>query len=253
MKESRKFDLDDVAIVPSVISDIESRKECETKNSKGTLPLMAAPMDTVVCTENYERYILEGIIPCIPRGQRVPTHKQTSTYNHLSFQAFGIQEIEDQLNSEEKGPDDFYMYNKVLIDIANGHMAKLVEIVKRIKKTYPYVELMVGNVGNPLTYKNLALAGADYVRLSIGTGAGCTTAANVAINYPLGSLITECKAIKEKDGLEAAIVADGGMRDYSDIIKALALGADYVMLGSVFNKSMESAGFNYWKTKINFL
>ena len=76
----------------------------------------------------------------------------------------------------------------------------------------------------------------------------CTTAANVAINYPLGSLISECREIKVKNGLKANIVADGGMRDFSDIIKALGLGADYIMLGSIFNKTMESAGFNYLKT-----
>jgi NAD(P)H-dependent flavin oxidoreductase YrpB (nitropropane dioxygenase family) len=111
---------------------------------------------------------------------------------------------------------------------------------------------MVGNVANPETFVNLGLAGADYVRCSVGTGAGCTTAANVSINYPLGSLISECYEERKHYDLKTKIVADGGMRNYSDIIKALALGADYVMIGSIFNKSIESAGFNYlWKIRIN--
>jgi len=81
---------------------------------------------------------------------------------------------------------------------------------------------------------------------------GCTTAANVSINYPLGSLISECYEARKHYNIKTKIVADGGMRNYSDIIKALALGADYVMIGSIFNKSIESAGFNYlWKIKIN--
>lgn len=82
---------------------------------------------------------------------------------------------------------------------------------------------------------------------------GCTTAANVAVNYPLGSLISECRKAKIAHGCNnTKIVADGGMKNYSDIIKALALGADYVMMGSTFNKSIESAGFNYlWGMKIN--
>jgi len=81
---------------------------------------------------------------------------------------------------------------------------------------------------------------------------GCTTAANVAINYPLGSLISECYELRKQYGLTTKIVADGGMRNYSDIIKSLALGADYVMIGSIFNKSIESAGFNYlWGIRIN--
>lgn len=81
---------------------------------------------------------------------------------------------------------------------------------------------------------------------------GCTTAANVSINYPLGSLISECYALRKQYDLKTKIVADGGMRNYADIIKALALGADFVMLGSIFNKAIESAGFNYlWKIRIN--
>jgi glutamate synthase domain-containing protein 2 len=112
---------------------------------------------------------------------------------------------------------------------------------------------MAGNVAHPLTYKNLAQSGADFVRCSIGTGAGCTTAANVAINYPIGSLISECYAIKKESEFDCKIVADGGMQGYDDIIKALALGADYVMLGSIFNKAMQSSGSNHlWGIKLNF-
>jgi len=81
---------------------------------------------------------------------------------------------------------------------------------------------------------------------------GCTTAANVSINYPLGSLITECYELRTHYNINTKIVADGGMRNYSDIIKALALGADYVMIGSLFNKTIESAGYNYlWGIRIN--
>ena len=246
-----KFDLWDISIIPTIQSDIGSRSECDVTYG-GLLPLMAAPMDTVVCEKNFERYIKEGIIPCIPRGTILSRSAQI--YNRfLYFQAFGLSEIEEQLNSSETSIFHFYKYDNVLIDIANGHMQRLVDVVKEIKEKYPTIKLMVGNVGNPLTYKNLAMAGADYVRCSIGTGAGCTTAANVAINYPLGSLISECKAIKEENEYTTKIVADGGMQGYDDIFKALALGADYVMIGSLFNKTMQSAGHNYlWRIKIPY-
>ena len=245
MKEERKFDLDDIAIVPSIASEINSRSECKIKTDGAWLPLMASPMDTVVCDKNMNRYIANDIIPCSPRGLY---HKKGSVNRKMVFQAYGLYEIEAELYGEYKDSKAFYTYPYVLIDIANGHMEKLITVVKDIKQRWPNIKLMVGNVAHPLTYKNLALAGADYVRCSIGTGAGCTTAANVAINYPIGSLIHECRQIKEEGGLDCKIVADGGVRDYSDILKALALGADYVMMGSVFNKAMESAGFNYWKT-----
>lgn len=261
MKEDRKFDLDDIAIIPSVVSEINSRSECDIKTDGAWLPLMASPMDTVVCQENINRYIDNDIIPCMPRGQY---HNRDLINRRMVFQSYGLAEIEDQLNRFDSltyvpfggNPiyNPFWNYPYILIDIANGHMARLVKVVETIKNLFPDIQLMVGNVAHPATYKNLAAAGADYVRCSIGTGAGCTTAANVAINYPMGSLIHECRKEKIKGGFwNCKIVADGGARDYSDIIKALALGADYVMMGSIFNKAMESAGFNYWKTIIGRL
>jgi IMP dehydrogenase/GMP reductase len=261
----KKFDLWDISIIPTIQSDISSRKECSTTSDWGfedrdMLPLLASPMDTVVCEKNYGTFIKHGIIPCLPRGFAEKHLVHTPYY----FQAFGLCEIEQALESYKRNiqfselntlldetHDEFYHYPNILIDIANGHMAKLIPIIKDIKKYWPTINLMVGNVANPLTYKNLAMAGADFVRVSIGSGAGCTTAANVAINYPLGSLISECHRIKKESQLDARIVADGGMQGYDDIIKALALGADYVMVGSLFNKAMQSAGFNYlWGVRI---
>ena len=127
----------------------------------------------------------------------------------------------DGLNSSK---DAFYNHKHVLIDIANGHMIKLISIIKDIKKTWPKIKIMIGNVANPETFSKLGLAGADYVRVSIGTGAGCTTAGNVSINYPMGSLIAECHKQKTELNLNTKIVADGGMKNYSDVIKSLALG-----------------------------
>jgi len=245
----RKFDLDDIVIIPTIISDINSRSECnifrDFEDGIKTLPLMASPMDTVVCEKNYERYILEGIIPCIPRRKKV-----SKKYSNFYFKSYGLNDIEYQLKYKENNPEAFYNFPNILIDIANGHMKRLIDALKEIKRLYPDIRVMVGNVAHPLTYKNLAIAGADYIRCSIGTGTGCTTAANVAINYPIGSLIHECAKIKKEYNLNAKIVADGGVKDYSDIIKLLGLGADYVMMGSIFNKSMESSGFNYLKTPI---
>lgn len=240
MKKEPKFDLNDISIVPAIVSNISSRSECDIYYDHTNLPLMAAPMDTVINEFNYEQFILNGIIPCLPRGFEKKYLIHTPHY----FQAVGLDVIEKDLISG--GLEILNHYPKILIDIANGHMQRLVDIVKRIKAKYPNVELMVGNVAHPLTFKNLAMAGADYIRLSIGTGGACTTASNVAINYPMGSLIYECRQEKIKGGFwNTKIVADGGMKGYDDILKSVCLGADYVMIGSLFNKSLESAGFNY--------
>jgi GMP reductase len=249
-----KWDLWDISIIPAIISDINSRSECSTRyKENGMLPLMGSPMDTVVCKKNAHTFIDNGIIPCIPRGEDLPLGEIENLKEH-SFKAFGLNEIEMQLeyyktlNSSDLQKIEnyvpFYQYPNVLIDMANGNMQRLIDIIKKIKDTFK-INLMVGNVANPLTYKNLAMAGADLIRISVGTGLGCTTGANVGIYYPIGSLIHECKKLKEENNLRAKIVMDGGMRGFDDIIKALALGADYILCGSIFNKTMQSAGFNY--------
>lgn len=75
----------------------------------------------------------------------------------------------------------------------------------------------------------------------------CTTSANVSIHYPMASLISECAYFKSSFENPTKIVADGGFRNFSDIIKALALGADYVMLGGIFNKCLDSCGETFMK------
>lgn len=265
MKDER-WDLNDITLIPNETSEINSRAEITpilTFNEQTVLPIIASPMDTVVSTKNYAKFIENNIIPCLPRG----TSDKIMPGKNYYFQSFGLCEIEKELayykthNKEGnlnynsyvyKDCVPFYTFPNVLIDIANGHMSKLINIVKEIKHYWPDINLMVGNIANPETFVNLGMAGADYIRISIGTGCGCTTAANVSINYPMGSLISECALKKKQYNLKTKIVADGGMQNYSDVIKCLALGSNFVMIGSLFNKAIESAGFNYlYGLKIN--
>lgn len=247
--KTQLFDLDDISIIQSYISEISSRSECDVFYNN-FLPLIAAPMDTVIDNNNYKLFLNNGIIPCIPRGQYLNRNNKD-----FVFQSFGLNEIEQQIESiEELGFNEhlFFNYKYVLIDIANGNMKRLFNVVKKIKLLYPNIILMVGNVANPLTFKQLCLCGADYVRLGIGGGSACLTASNLGIYYPIGSLITECYKIKKDNYFKTKIIADGGMKSYMDIIKSLALGADFVMCGSLFNKCIESSGFNYlYNIKIN--
>ena len=222
---AEKLDWDDISLVPETISYIDSRSEINIYDKYGNLPLFTAPMDMVIDETNSDIFRENKINVCLPRGVK--------SKNENDFISFGLDEIIEKVENNEELP------KRVLIDIANGHMKKLMDISKTIKEKYD-VELMVGNIANPRTYLEYAKIGVDFIRCSIGSGAGCTTSANGAVHYPAASLINECFKIKEASNFKTKIVADGGFKKFPDIIKALALGADYVMLGGIFNKALES-------------
>ena len=237
MKNNIKLDWNDISIVPQKISDISSRSEINEKHIGDMLPLFTAPMDTVIDESNVNIFREQRINICLPRNVKF---KSGDSENY--FYSYGLDEIIDKVNNDKSLP------KKILIDIANGHMRKLLNISKRIKDKYGDSKvLMVGNIANPETYKEYCEIGVDFIRVGIGTGSSCTTSANVSINYPIASLIDECHKISLSYDNPTKIIADGGFRNFSDIIKALAVGADYVMLGGVFNKCLESCSSSYTK------
>jgi IMP dehydrogenase/GMP reductase len=226
-----KYDFNDILILPAKTSLIESRKEVNPYLND-FLPLITAPMDTVINSKNKSLFENLGIISCLPRGEKIGF-----TYGFESMSLI------DMKMKNEKGLLD--SNGNYLIDVANGHMASLVSTIKTVKIKYPNIVLMVGNIANPETYCLLSEAGADFIRVGIGAGAGCTSSVHTGVGFPMASLIAECYSKSLNYEEPAYIVADGGMQNYGDIIKALALGADYVMVGSLFNKSLESCGTNY--------
>ena len=243
-----KFDFKDIVLVPETLTDIDSRRDVDTFNDEHFLPIMVSPMDTVVNLENSKVFSNCGMVTCFPRGIEPDEHNN----NH-----FISMSLDDFENFIDDYTTDYYMGNmpdlNILIDIANGHMKKLYHLVDKfmsIKKYWLGHKLMVGNIANPETYRQYAELGVDFIRVGIGGGSGCLTSANTGVHYPMASLIKECYEIKKSGGYKSKIVADGGFRNYDDIIKALALGADYVMLGGILNKSLDSCGNNLLFKKI---
>jgi IMP dehydrogenase/GMP reductase len=250
--QKQLFDFDDILIQPEYKTMIESRSEINTRYG-GYLPLMTAPMDTVVNEENKELFRVLGIRPVLPRIGN-PNKNYVSSNEFLSYSLTDFERI-----FLDKTPERKYTKMFALIDVANGHMDSVYQLAKSAKIKYEDdLILMVGNVANPSTYERLSMTNVDYVRVGIGNGAGCLTTQQTGIGYPMASLISECyervnsyqSCCRKKE--KTKIVADGGFQKYSDVIKALALGADYVMLGSIFNKALESAGeTNYGDEPIN--
>jgi len=234
-----KVDFNDILITPAITTDISSRSEVTPFKNNGLLPLFTAPMDTVVDSTNVDLFMEHKLNICLPRGEK-------RTQDGM-FEAYSLVQFFDEfiLNSVLYTIDEPI---HVLIDTANGHILELVEATRIAKERYgDNMILMVGNIANPHTYKALSNAGADYIRCGIGNGGGCLTTQQLGIGYPMASLIRECYFASLTLEKPAKIVADGGMKEYSDIIKSLALGADYVMLGSILNKCAESCGQSFLK------
>lgn len=260
----------DICIVPSIISEIEHRSECSPFTNNGTLPLFTAPMSSVINEQNWTIFRDNKINTIIPRSIDFEVRKLLM---NQTFIAVSLKEFEELINTYYK---DETIY--ICVDIANGHMKKLLDLCEKAKVMYgTRMQLMAGNIANPDTYLEYAKVGIDYVRCSVGSGNNCITASNTGIYYPIVSLLLEIKSYKdqivwsfEHDGKEVyrygdinrfyvhentyksipKIVADGGFNNFDQIIKALAIGADYVMLGRIFAMSEEACGEIVYKDQI---
>ena len=249
LREKNKiyYSYKDVTILPSIISNIEHRSSCNPYYDNGLLPLFTSPMDTVVGEENFSSFYNESIVPILPRTIDVNKRLKNSTDGKWS--AYSLSEFERLFcNGLNVIQSDSIL---ALIDVANGHMSKILDVSRRAKNLYgDKITIMAGNIANPQTYIQYAEAGIDYCRCGIGGGNCCITATQLGIFCPMATLISDIYNIKKfllSQGKKKLpkIVADGGVRNYDDIIKALALGADYVMCGSIFSKMMESSAHKF--------
>lgn len=128
----------------------------------------------------------------------------------------------------------------VIIDTAHGHTKGVVEVLKRVKERFPELDVVVGNIATPEAAKYLVDAGADAVKVGIGPGSICTTRVVAGVGFPQFSAVLEVAAAIKGSGVP--VIADGGIRYTGDIPKALAAGADCVMLGSLLAGTKESPG-----------
>jgi IMP dehydrogenase len=128
----------------------------------------------------------------------------------------------------------------VVIDTAHAHSEGVLQMIKKIKKKFPELELIAGNVGTAEATIDVIKAGADCVKVGIGPGSICTTRVVAGVGVPQISAIMECSKAAKKYNIP--IIADGGIKQTGDIAKAIAAGADSVMIGSLFAGTEESPG-----------
>ncbi|WP_299621602.1 IMP dehydrogenase [uncultured Tenacibaculum sp.] len=128
----------------------------------------------------------------------------------------------------------------VIIDTAHGHTQGVVSVLKEVKAKFPNLDVVVGNIATPEAAKYLVEAGADAVKVGIGPGSICTTRVVAGVGFPQFSAVLEVAAAIKGTGVP--VIADGGIRYTGDIPKAIAAGADCVMLGSLLAGTKESPG-----------
>ncbi len=128
----------------------------------------------------------------------------------------------------------------IAVDTAHGHSKAVLDMVKKIKSTWPDLQVIAGNVATPEAVRDLIAAGADCVKVGIGPGSICTTRIVAGVGMPQLTAILNCAG--EASKTNTPIIADGGVKYSGDIAKALAAGADSVMIGSIFAGTDESPG-----------
>lgn len=244
------YELSDINIVQAPVSYIEHRSECDTMIEmcgRKVHPVIVAPMAAVTDENNYKIWLDNNFVCVVPRTvdfeKRLEICKET-------FCSFSLDEAEsfytNDLFVKFKDLSKFY----ICVDIAQGTMNRLYKICKKLKILYGNkIEIMTGNVATPEAYDYYADAGIDYMRLSIGTGSRCTTSCNVGIHYPVATLIDDIETKRKeweiyysKGKPVTKIIVDGGISNFDDIQKCLALGAFAVMNGSSFAKAEEACG-----------
>lgn len=270
--EKTGYGYNDLTLVPQEFTYIKHRKNINPLDKNDTLPIFGAPMTTIVSENNICDFYANKITPILPRGTF--SYKDANINNEKDFNkridyfvegywvAFSLKEAKNLYNmiysDNLKLSNEFTYY--LCIDVANGHMKPIYDLARDIKELFSNqrtdIEIMTGNIANPSTYKSICeltienhdhkiVPVIDYIRVGIGGGYGCITSPQTAVHYAQASLIDECNKYKPDTEYRTKIIADGGIRNYGDVIKALALGADYVMIGSLFGTCIESAGVKY--------
>ena len=164
--------------------------------------------------------------------------KEESNNNSYTFVSTGLKDDKEHLFALLS--DKELKIDKLCIDIANGYIPKLLDLVKEVRAKFPHLLIMVGNVVTGDMTQDLILSGADIVKVGIGPGSVCTTRKLTGVGRPQLSAILECADAAH--GVGGLVCADGGCTCAGDIAKAFGAGADFVMIGGMLAGTDEAAG-----------
>ena len=241
IKESLTFD--DVLLIPKYSDVLPSETDISLNLSKKItlkVPFLSSAMDTVTESEMAVAIAQAGGIGVIHRNLKI--RKQSEEVMKVKKKKLIVgaavgtnnEDVDRARSLIDNGCD------LIVIDTAHGHSAKVLKVLSKLKKINFNVPICVGNIATAEASKKLYNSGADIIKVGIGPGSICTTRMVAGIGVPQISAIMEVKnALKNK---KIKIISDGGIKFSGDIAKALAAGADAIMMGSIFAGTDESPG-----------
>ena len=231
-------------LIPPKITNIDSRAKIVLESKKNFkfsrnnwegIPVIASNMDYVgtfeTSIELQKNKILTAISKYYSDSEWVQAIVSGVDINY-SFITFGLEDpskILDKIHSIEDLTNQRFKF--VMFDIANGYIIKYHNMINEIRKQRKDLILAAGNVVTKEGVKAISEAGADLVKIGIGSGSVCDTSTVTGIGYPQFSAVEECS--NEAVNLGVKIIADGGIRSSGDIVKSFVAGADFVMIGSL--------------------
>lgn len=231
---------DDISLIPTQVSRIKSRTQAATNctflGMKLNVPVISSPMDSVTGIDMAKALTSCGSLGIINRFDS-SLDSVINSKNGRGIKAVSIA-LNTDLKTIEKIAEKKYI---VCIDTANANNKEVLKKTEQIKKKFD-VKLIVGNIAHGASLDQLVNAGADAVRVGIGSGSVCTTSIQTGIGIgQVSSLLNVLFARKNKK-LKIKIIADGGVKSPGDVAKAIALGADVVMLGRMLSGTRETPG-----------
>ena len=241
IKEALTFD--DILLLPKYSNILPAKTNINlqlTKKVSLKVPFLSSAMDTVTESKMAIGIANEGGLGIIHRNLNIKQQsKEVKKVKNKKLQvgaAVGTsQEDIDRAKSLTSNGVDL-----IVIDTAHGHSEKVLRTLEKLKKSIKNIPVCVGNIATGEAAKKLYNSGADIIKVGIGPGSICTTRMVAGVGVPQISAIMEVKKALHKKKIK--IISDGGIKFSGDIAKALAAGADAIMMGSIFAGTEESPG-----------
>lgn len=225
IKEDTKLDFQDVLLVPKR-STIASREEVNLErkfkfryahDTWEGIPIISSNMSSVTNRDVGLQLAKNRMLACFPKD------------------VISGADLDREFSIRSMGINQTYIASKLdkllCVDVANGYMERLPYYIEKLRLYHHELIIIAGNVVTPSMTEALILAGADIVKVGIGSGSACATRLKTGVGYPQLSAIIECADAAH--GLGGHIISDGGCTTPGDVVKAFAAGADFVMLGGM--------------------